>query len=231
VSVVALALLQLDLIKRPVNQHFLADLRDGWNEFRSRDWYWKSVTAASVFNMLFATYVVLGPVASLRFYSGASSWAAIVASGGVGAVVGGLVGLRIHAHYPMRVALVVVTLFGLTPLAISQRLPVPVVAVAAALGGAGIAIFSLLFMTTVQRHIPEAVLSRVLSYDWFGSLVAFPIGLAIAAPLAEAIGLRTLLLVGGLTEIGIVLGMLAFIPSFRNLTARPDQIGMEVIKP
>jgi predicted MFS family arabinose efflux permease len=226
VSVVALALLQLDTIKRPARQHFLADLRDGWNEFRSRDWYWKIVAAASVFNALYATYVVLGPVASLRFYSGASTWAAIAASAGAGAVAGGFVGLRVKVRYPMRIALGVVVLFGLAPLAISARLPVPVVATAAALGGAGIAIFSLLFSTTVQRHIPEALLSRVLSYDWFGSLVAYPIGLAIAAPLAQAIGLRTVLLIGGVTEIGIVLGMLAFIPSFRHLTARPDEVGV-----
>jgi MFS family permease len=59
------------------------------------------------------------------------------------------------------------------------------------------------------RLIPEAVLSRVLAYDWFGSLIAFPIGLAIAAPLATGVGLRLALVGGGILEIMSILGILA----------------------
>ncbi|MGW8552903.1 hypothetical protein [Streptomyces tubercidicus] len=38
------------------------------------------------------------------------------------------------------------------------------------------------------REVPEAALSRVSSYDWFGSLAFAPLGLLIAGPVAARIG-------------------------------------------
>ena len=43
------------------------------------------------------------------------------------------------------------------------------------------------------REIPPESLSRVASYDWFGSYAVYPIGLAIWGPLAGAIGIHTAL--------------------------------------
>ncbi|MFZ0173758.1 MAG: MFS transporter [Acidimicrobiales bacterium] len=220
VSVLTLAMLKMERLERGERRSFVADLREGWDEFRSRDWYWKTVAGAAVFNMLFAVYVVLGPVASIRFYSGAKSWAIIATAAGAGSVVGGLLSTKLRAHHPMRVGLPLVMLFSLSPIAIAARLPVPAVAASAALGGAGLVIFNSLFVTAVQRHVPEAVLSRVLAYDWFGSLLAFPIGLAIAAPLAGALGIRAVLLVSGLLEILSIVVVLP-VRSIWNLETSP----------
>lgn len=222
VSVVTLAMLRTARLERGERQRFLADLREGWDEFRSRGWYWKLVAGAGVFNMTFAAYVVLGPVASIRFYSGAKSWAIIATAAGAGSVVGGLLSTRIRARHPMRVGLPLVIFMSLAPLAVGARLPVAAVAAAAAVGGAGLVIFSSLFETTVQRHVPEAVLSRVLAYDWFGSMLAFPIGLAIAAPLAGAIGIRTVLVVSALLGIVSIVLVLA-VKSVWNLQASPAE--------
>jgi hypothetical protein len=49
--------------------------------------------------------------------------------------------------------------------------------------------------TTVQREIPDAVLSRVSSYDWLISMVLGPLGVAAAGPIAAAFGPRTGLLI------------------------------------
>ncbi|MGD0084660.1 MAG: MFS transporter [Acidimicrobiales bacterium] len=220
VSVATLAMLKVARLERGERRRFVADLREGWDEFRSRDWYWKAVVGAGVFNLLFAVYVVLGPVASIRFYSGAKSWAIIATAAGAGSVIGGLLGTRIRSRHPLRVGLPLVTLMSLAPLAVGARLPVAAVAVAAGLGGAGLVVFSSLFETAVQRLVPEAVLSRVLAYDWFGSLLAFPIGLAIAAPLAGAIGIRTVLLVSGVLEIVSIILVLA-VRSVWNLETSP----------
>ena len=54
--------------------------------------------------------------------------------------------------------------------------PAPVTAVGALLAGAGLAVANNLWETTQQRHVPEELLSRVSSYDWFGSLAAVPVG-------------------------------------------------------
>jgi hypothetical protein len=222
VSVGTLAMLKMARLERGEGQRFLADLREGWDEFRSRDWYWKLIVGATTFNMLLAFYVVLGPVASLRFYSGAKSWAIIATAAGVGSVVGGLVSTRVRVRYPLRVGMPLIVLFALPPAAIAARLPVAIIARVSALGGLGLVVFSSLFQTTVQRHIPEAVLSRVLAYDWFGSMLAFPIGLAVAAPLASLIGIRPLLAISSLLEIVVVTATLA-VKSVRDLEATPAQ--------
>ena len=47
----------------------------------------------------------------------------------------------------------------------------------------------MLWVTTMQREIPAELLSRVSSYDALGSLVFTPVGLAVAAPVAIAVGL------------------------------------------
>ncbi|MHB8244257.1 MAG: MFS transporter [Acidimicrobiales bacterium] len=218
VSVATLAVLDLARIERGEVRGFFSELREGWQEFSSRDWYWKLVAGATVFNMLYAIYVVLGPVASLRYYSGAKSWAVIATAAGVGSVLGGIGSTKIRARHPLRVALPIILAVVLAPLAIAERLPVPVVAGAAAIGGASLVIFSSLWETTVQRQIPEAVLSRVIAYDWFGSMLAFPIGLAIAAPLAGAVGIRTVLLVSGAFEI-LSIAALLFVRSVWKLEA------------
>ena len=46
-----------------------------------------------------------------------------------------------------------------------------------------------LYEATLQRRVPSDVLSRVSSYDWFGSLALQPIGLAIWGPIAAGIGI------------------------------------------
>jgi predicted MFS family arabinose efflux permease len=222
VSVGTLAMLKMARIERGEGRRFFADLLEGWNEFRSRDWYWKLVAGATAFNMLLAIYVVLGPVASIRFYSGAKSWAIIATAAGVGSVVGGLISTRVRVRHPMRIGLPVIGFFSLPAAAIAARLPVAAVAVTAGLGGVGLVVFSSLFETTVQRHIPEAVLSRVLAYDWFGSMMAFPIGLAIAAPLASVIGIRPLLAVSALLEI-VSIGAILAVRSVWNLESLPAE--------
>lgn len=222
VSVITLALLQMAAIERPPRRRFFVEMREGWTEFVSRRWYWQLVLGALVFNGVMAIYNVLGPVASIRFYSGAATWATIATALGVGSVLGGFVGLRLKPRHPLRVGLPIVTLFALPPVAIALRLPVVAVAAFAVAAGASLVIFSVLFETTVQRHIPAELLSRVIAYDWFGSLVAYPVGLAVAAPLAGVVGLRPVLLLAGLVMIAVVVVQTAFVPEIRNLTDRPE---------
>lgn len=51
-------------------------------------------------------------------------------------------------------------------------------------------VFAVLWSTTIQREIPEESLSRVASYEWFGSLAFAPLGLLVAGPAADAVGAR-----------------------------------------
>ena len=43
-------------------------------------------------------------------------------------------------------------------------------------------------MTCMQRVVAPEMISRVSSYDYLGSLAFYPAGLALAGPLADAVG-------------------------------------------
>jgi hypothetical protein len=168
--------------------------------------------------MLYGMYFVLGPLASRRYYGGAAAWAIVSTVAGIGSVLAGLAAVKLRPRHPLTLALAVAALAFLAPLAFAGLLPVPVIAVAAALGAGGIVVFSSLWQTSVQQHVPERILSRASSYDWFCSLLAYPVGLAIAGPLASATGTRLILLAVA-SLMAVVLAALLLVPSIRNLTA------------
>jgi hypothetical protein len=72
--------------------------------------------------------------------------------------------------------------------------------------------------STLQRHVPAESLSRVSSYDWFGSLAFYPLGLAIWGPVAGVIGISTSLWIAfGLLAAGVA--TLLALPETRRLRA------------
>jgi MFS family permease len=217
VSVILLAAMRLDSVPRPARRHFLTDLREGWGEFRSRNWLWPMVLVFSLVNLLIGAYTVLGPVACQRYFGGAAAWATIATIGGIGSVAGGLMAVRLRPRHPLRVAVCVVMAIGLTPLAFAAGLPVLAIAAMAAISGTGFIVFTSLFNSTMQRQVPERSLSRVTSYTWFGALIAFPLGPVIAGPVASVLAVRTALLFVGSLEILAILSLLS-VRSVRRLT-------------
>jgi MFS family permease len=221
VSALLLSRLRLEQAPRPAGQHWIADLRAGWADFRRRTWFRAVVLMFAAINLFYAAYLVLGPVMSKRYYDGAASWATVSAATGAGAMIAGLAATRLQPRYPLRAALVFSMLSALAPLAFSARMPIWLVACAAALDGVGEVIFESLWQTTVQSHIPEQMLSRASSYDYFASLGAMPVGLAIAAPVAAVIGLRPVLLLTAVLTFVLPLAMLA-VRSVRGLSSTAD---------
>jgi MFS family permease len=195
---------------------FLHDLREGWDEFRSRTWVWTFVGAAGINNMVNAAWPVLGPAIAKAQLGGASAWAAIVAAGGAGSVVGGLVTLRVRPRRPLLVAAALLAFLGVQCFVLAVVAPVPAIAAAAFLGGFAVMTSNTLFETALQRHVPPAALSRVSAYDWFGSLTFNPIGFAIVGPVAAAIGRTQTLLIPSLWFVVVAAGLCA-LPSVRGL--------------
>jgi hypothetical protein len=74
--------------------------------------------------------------------------------------------------------------------------------------------------TTFQREIPPESLSRVASYDWFGSYAVYPIGLAIWGPLAGVIGIHTALWLAFGLFLASLVALLA-VPEVRRLSGFP----------
>jgi MFS family permease len=173
----------------PAPGGFVRELRDGWQEFRSRTWLWVMVGEAALFHLLIiAPLMVLGPLIAKTSLGGAVAWGAILAAFGVGQIAGGAAGLRLRPARPLLfcgwLTLLETPLFaflalgyGLTPLV-----------VAAAVCGVSAALVNVLWETTLQEQIPPEVLSRVSAFDLMGSLAFYPLGTLIVAPITYVIG-------------------------------------------
>ena len=218
VSVVSLASIRIDWIALEVSDSFVTLLRQGWREFWSRSWLWAIVLQSSLVNALFASFLVLGPVVAKQSLGGAPAWGAILAAEGAGAIVGGIVMLRVHPRRPLLVATLSSLVFPLPLFFLASRAPTVLITIAGFLAGGFITVFGVQWSTTLQREIPTEVLSRVSAYDWFGSLILLPIGMALAGPLASTIGVTATLDGSGGLMILLILAVLA-VPSVIRLRA------------
>jgi predicted MFS family arabinose efflux permease len=219
VSVVLLARLRLAPVIAPTRTTLLGELRAGWNAFFSRPWLWITVAWFTVFiGFVYAPYAVLGPQVARTALGGVGAWAAISTGAGVGAVAGGLLGIRWRPRHSLRVSFLVFLISG-PPLwvLLGAHAPVPVLVVLAVLDGAAGTLFNLFWYTAIQREVPHEELARVSSWDYLGSLLLLPVGQVLAGPVSKAIGLsNTLYVTGGLFAV-LVLVVLA-VPAVRDFT-------------
>ena len=189
--------------------NFLADLTLGWREFTGRAWLWAIVIQFGFVNAVQqGSEGVLGPAVSKDHYHGAAGWGLIGAAQAVGLVIGGVLMLRLR---PRRMLLVATLGFLFSaPLLFGLAIPLPLAAVLllGVLAGIGTETFGVLWDTTMQQEIPQDRLSRVYSYDALGSFALIPLGLAVAGPVAEAVGTRATLFAAGLISLTATLAVL-----------------------
>jgi MFS family permease len=193
----ALLLVPLRLPRRAEvveTKSFLADLRQGWYEFRRQTWIWTTIVFFGIGNFAYASYYVLGPIVAKRDLGGAPAWAALTAAFAIGALVGGLLALRIRPKKPLAASCMAAWVFLLQPLGMGLGLPLSILIVFSVLCGCGLAIHIALWFTVFQQNVPEESLSRVSSYDSFGSFVLLPLGAALAGPIAAVVGVQETLL-------------------------------------
>lgn len=173
-----------------------ADLREGWHEFASRQWLWVVVVQFSlVVAAMNANAGVLGPLAASARFGGARAWSLVVAAQALGSVAGAGIAARTRVRRPILAAVLFTLPVALPPLLLGAGAPLWAVAGGAFAAGVSLDFFGVLWSTTMQREIPEEALSRVSSYDWFGSLALAPLGLALAGPAADAFGTGRMLVV------------------------------------
>jgi len=224
VSVVSLYLISIEWVASEALETFLDQLRGGWTEFWSRTWLWVIVVEFSCVNVLiFAPVFVLGPVIAKESLGGAAAWGFILALEGAGAVLGGLIMLRWNPVRPLLVATAVTAAWVWPLLALAFRAPVLVIASGGFVEGIGLTLFGTLWTTTMQREVPSEVLSRVSAYDWFGSLVFLPVGMAIVGPIAAACGI-TATIVGATVLLVVLVGFTLMVPSVTKMRA-PVAVG------
>ncbi len=217
VSALSLSNLRIPTRAHEASASLFRELLEGWREFRSRSWLWLIVVQFATFDALsYAPFMVVGAVVTQQHLGGAATWALFNAVFGVGSIVGGLLALRLRSSRPLVTATLSVSTFAVPLALIAVPTSAWLIAVGAGVAGVGLSVFDTVWETTMQRHVPSEVLSRVSAYDWFGSTVFMPIGFAIAGPLATAIGARqTLILAAGWALFSSMAVLAA--PSVRNL--------------
>ena len=221
----ALLLVPLRLPKRVEvveTNSFFADLRQGWDEFRRQTWIWTTIVFFGIGNFAFASYWVLGPIVAKRDLGGAPAWAALTAAFGVGAVIGGLLALRIRPKKPLAASCMAAWVFLLQPLGMGLGLPLSILIAFSAIAGCGLAVHIALWFTVLQQNVPEESLSRVSSYDSFGSFVLLPLGLALAGPIAAVVGVQQTLLAAAFV-IAVTQAIVYAQPSVHAIRAREEE--------
>ncbi len=220
-SAACLALLRLPPRAPARRSRFRDDLRQGWTVFRSRRWVWTFVVYFAIGNLLWGAWAALGPVVADRDLGGAAAWGVVLAAMGGGALIGSLLAVRARPRHPLLIAAVADGLFALPLACLAAAPPVALIACGALLAGAGTALAISLWESTLQRHIPNESLSRVSSYDWFGSLAFAPLGLAAWGSIAAAIGIGASLWIAFGLVLALTLALIA-VPDVRRLPRSPS---------
>jgi len=218
VSATSLALLRLPRGRRQGERHsFFADLKGGWHELVSHTWLWVIVVWASTFLcIVIAPFLTLGPVIAEQSLGGPVAWGMIAAGFGAGSLCGGFLALRWKPERPMLVCSLLSLCIAPAMALLALRAPALLIAVAQVAGGLGMGFFGAVWQTTLQQHVPEESLSRVSAWDWMGSFAFLPLGLILAGPVSDAIGISTTLWISVGYLIVSTLAVL-LVPSVRNL--------------
>jgi MFS family permease len=218
-----LAMIRLPATLRMEASNFLAELAEGWREFRSRTWLWVIVLQFGFVNaMVLGVEGVLGPAVAKEDLGGAAAWGLILTAQSLGLVAGGLILLRLR---PRRLLLAATLGYLLTipfVLGLAGPLPVAGLILLAALAGIGSETFQVLWDTTKQQEIPQEKLSRVSSYDALGSFVLIPLGVAIVGPVSEVFGTRETILGAAAISLTATLVVL-FVHDVRTIERRGSE--------
>jgi MFS family permease len=218
VSAGCLLLLRLPPLAHPVRapgrgmRAFVADLAEGWREFRSRTWMWAVIAVWCLYMIaVWGPTVPLVATEVVRSH-GAGAYGLINSALGAGTVVGGLIALRLRPRRMLRAGAVALIGFTAFPTTVGLGLDVPAMAAGAAVAGAGMSFWGVMWATSVQTQVQPDVLNRIHAYDVAGSLAMMPVGQALAGPAASALGAHHVLLVSGVISVVVVAALLSVRP-------------------
>ena len=204
---------------KPARQRFMTELREGWSEFTRQTWIWVSVIHFALFHATaLASFFVLGPVIAKEELGGASAYATIMSSAGVGSVVGSLLAMRFRLQRQLVVCFGTLLVWPVYLVALALTQALALISICAFVAAAAMNFGAAFWFTALQEHVPAHARSRVSSYDWLGSWLFLPLGYVLVGPTAEWIGYEATLLVAAGWTVASSLAILA-IPSVRRLRA------------
>ena len=221
VCAVLFAQLRFAAAERPPRSRMLHELREGWSEFVARAWLWEMVISFGLFQLtMFPALLVLGPTVAKLHLGGAGAWGLVLAFQGVGSIFGGLLALRLHPRRPLVWASLLCVPMAVVLALLGAAAPVALLCAAGFVASVGLTCGDILWFTTFQLQVPEHLMARLSSFDWFGSVALNPIGYALVGPLADSLGVaKTLYLAAALN--GAISILIAVTPAIRGLVVTP----------
>lgn len=195
---------------------FVAELVDGWREFKARSWLWGVIAIWTVYG-----FTVIGPMLPLTAVQvteahGSGTYGVMMAVNGAGSVVGGLLALRLRPRRPLAAGAIALTGVCVNLVVLGLGLPVFALGVGQFVAGGVFAFWLVMWSTTVQTHVPPEALNRLHAYDVAGSLLMLAAGRALAGPVADAVGAPEVLLAGAVIN-ALVVGVLLVARPIRRL--------------
>ncbi|WP_178946118.1 hypothetical protein [Kocuria sp. TGY1127_2] len=115
---------------------------------------------------------------------GTLGWGVLVCAMGTGMLVAGAVLYRAKISRPLVIGLLGAASNAATPFALILDLYLLALTPLFAIGGIGVGVFTLCWMSALQTKIPPEQLGRISTFDALGSYGAIPIGTAAAGLLA-----------------------------------------------
>lgn len=210
--------------------NYRREIADGFRYVRERTWLWGTFVSATFAYLLFLgpTQVLLPYLVKNSLHDGASTYGAVLAVGGVGALIGAsLVGRRRDPASPMTfiyccwtVATLAVAGYGIARDAWGLAAAALVVNGAEAAG-------EVIWATLKQRRVENAMLGRVSSIDWCVSIALLPMSYALTPWISRLLGVRGTLVMAGVVGAVVTFGFL-FIPGMREGEGRMRRAEMEL---
>lgn len=224
-AVIAIGLLSLVIIpEHPVIDepvHVLADAKFGLTKLRSSQGLWAITLIGAAFTFMFMPAASLYPLMTMRYFQGTVGQAGLIeVIYSVGMLVGGAI-IGLFGKWPDRMkpifwATIAMGLtFGASGFLPGNQLGFWWFVGLNVLAGIVTPFYSTLLMAMIQQSFPANQLGRVLGVLNSLTSLAGPAGLIFAGPLADAIGVEKLFIIGGIGSLLCGLTMW-LIPSARR---------------
>jgi MFS family permease len=213
-----LARLQLSARVPARGGNLLADIRDGWREFRGIGWVWRVAVSFCVINLVnTGAWQILGPTLTKQ-RSGEATWGVVLSVRAGGLLLMSVVMYRLVLRHPLLTGRIASAFGACSLLALGLGLAAPWLLALAFVGGLGFAMSGITWETSLQQHVARDVLSRVASIDDLLSFAAIPIGQLLVGPAAARWGATSVALWCGIAFAAAALAPLAS-RSVRDLPA------------
>ena len=209
--------LDLPRIIRENKNTLFHDLKSGWREFISHSWVVTIVVSFALINLAWESMLqILGPLNFASLEDGPKFWSFNLAALTLGMLAGSVISLKIHFSRPLFFAMLIIAGASIWDFSLAMKAPLWISLLCAFFAGIAIDIFMVVWNTSLQSHIPEESYSRVVAYDALGSFGLSPLGIAAAGPLAQALGVSTIIYATGSIALVAALASLC-VKSVRDL--------------